>query len=38
MAGQTFYHPSENGYEKQISAYMQFIREAAGENRGSGEE
>lgn len=29
MEGQTFYHPSENGYEKQIRAHMEFIRNAA---------
>lgn len=27
MEGQVFYRPSENGYEKQIGAYMRFIRE-----------
>lgn len=26
MVGQTFYHPSDNGYEKQIRAHMDFIR------------
>ncbi len=29
MVGQTFYHPSDNGYEKQIRAHMDFIREEA---------
>lgn len=30
MAGQTFYHPSRNGYEKTIGDYLQFLRESAG--------
>lgn len=29
MEGQTFYHPSDNGYEKQIRAHMKFIKDAA---------
>lgn len=29
MVGQTFYHPSDNGYEKQIRAHMDFIRSEA---------
>ncbi|MCI6887934.1 MAG: AAA family ATPase [Lachnospiraceae bacterium] len=29
MEGQTFYHPSDSGYEKQIRAHMAFIRAAA---------
>lgn len=29
MEGQTFYHPAESGYEKQIRAYMQFLTENA---------
>ncbi len=33
MVGQTFYHPSDNGYEKQIRAHMDFIREEARKNQ-----
>lgn len=29
MVGQTFYHPSDNGYERQIRAHMDFIRSEA---------
>ncbi|MGN0157830.1 MAG: replication-associated recombination protein A [Brotaphodocola sp.] len=29
MVGQTFYHPSENGYEKQIREHMDFIHREA---------
>ncbi len=29
MEGQTFYHPADSGYEKQIRAHMAFIRAAA---------
>lgn len=28
MEGQTFYHPSSNGYEKQIREHMQFLHES----------
>ena len=29
LEGTVFYQPSDNGYEKQIKAHMQFIRENA---------
>ena len=29
MEGQTFYHPTENGYERQIGEHMHFLRESA---------
>lgn len=28
MEGQTFYHPSDNGYERKIREHMQFLRES----------
>lgn len=31
MEGQTFYHPSDNGYEKTIGDHMRFLRESAEE-------
>lgn len=31
MEGQTFYHPSRNGYEKNIGDYLQFLRKSAKE-------
>ncbi|MDO5407219.1 MAG: AAA family ATPase [Eubacteriales bacterium] len=38
MEGQTFYRPSENGYERQISAHMAFIRGEARKNRENDEQ
>ncbi|HJC47091.1 MAG TPA: replication-associated recombination protein A [Candidatus Lachnoclostridium pullistercoris] len=32
MEGVTFYHPTENGYEKQVAAHMEFLKKAAEEN------
>lgn len=30
MEGQTFYHPSENGYEKKIGEHLRFLLESVG--------
>ncbi len=30
MEGEVFYHPSDNGYEKVIREYMQFLRDSVG--------
>lgn len=32
MEGQTFYRPTENGYEQQIQKHMQFLKESAKNN------
>lgn len=31
MEGQSFYHPSNNGYEKRIREHMEFLRQSAGD-------